>query len=75
MNEKTVQQIAIMKEQTIGVEIEMNHITRDKVAKIAGKFNAVRFHHPTAFSIFITNPADQPQSCHFPRCHVQGHCQ
>ena len=28
MNEKTVQQIARMKEQRIGVEFEMNHIRR-----------------------------------------------
>lgn len=34
MNEKTVQQIARMKEQTIGVEVEMNSITREKAAKI-----------------------------------------
>ena len=38
MNEKTVQQIARMKEQTIGVEVEMNHITREKAAKIAADF-------------------------------------
>ncbi|MDE5583282.1 MAG: amidoligase family protein [Ruminococcus sp.] len=38
MNEKTTQQIAKMKEQTIGVEIEMNHITREKAAKIAADF-------------------------------------
>ena len=38
MNEKTVQQIARMKEQTIGVEVEMNHITRDKAARIAADF-------------------------------------
>ncbi len=38
MNEKTAQQIARMKEQTIGVEVEMNHISRDKAAKIAADF-------------------------------------
>ena len=38
MNEKTAQQIAKMKEQTIGVEVEMNHITREKSAKIAAEF-------------------------------------
>lgn len=48
MNEKTVQQIAIMKEQTIGVEIEMNHITRDKVAKIAADFFGTRRFENTA---------------------------
>ena len=35
MNIKTVEQIARMKEQTIGVEVEMNHITRNEAAKIA----------------------------------------
>ncbi len=38
MNEKTVQQIARMKEQTIGVEVEMNNITREKAARIAADF-------------------------------------
>lgn len=35
MNTKTVEQIARMKEQTIGVEVEMNHITRRAAAKVA----------------------------------------
>ena len=38
MNEKIKIQIAEMKKQTIGVEIEMNHITREKAASIAAKF-------------------------------------
>ena len=38
MNEKTRKQIARMKEQTIGVEVEMNNITRAKAAKIAAGF-------------------------------------
>ena len=38
MTEKTAQQIARMKEQTIGVEIEMNNITREKAAKVAAEF-------------------------------------
>ena len=38
MNEKTVQQIVRMKEQTIGVEVEMNSITREKAARIAADF-------------------------------------
>ena len=33
MNEKTMNQIAEMKKQTIGVEVEMNNITRQKAAK------------------------------------------
>ncbi|MGN1113493.1 MAG: amidoligase family protein [Oscillospiraceae bacterium] len=38
MNEKTQRQIEEMKKQTIGVEIEMNSITRDKAARLAAKF-------------------------------------
>ena len=38
MNEKTRNQINEMKKQTIGVEIEMNNITRQKAAKIAATF-------------------------------------
>src|SRR5699024_657859 len=35
MNEKTAKQIAEMKNQTIGVEVEMNSITRQRAAKVA----------------------------------------
>ena len=35
MNTKTEKQIENLKKQTIGVEIEMNHITRERAAKIA----------------------------------------
>ena len=38
MNEKITNQIAEMKKQTIGVEVEMNNITREKAARIAAKF-------------------------------------
>lgn len=38
MNAKTAQQIENMKKQTIGCEVEMNNITRDKAAKIAADF-------------------------------------
>ena len=38
MNEKTRAQIEAMKNQTIGVEIEMNNITREKAAKKAAEF-------------------------------------
>ena len=38
MNSKTAQQIENLKNQSIGVEIEMNHITRNKAAKIAAEF-------------------------------------
>ena len=38
MTERTVMQIKRMKEQTIGVEVEMNSITRRKAAKTAAEF-------------------------------------
>lgn len=38
MNEKIARQIEKMKKQTIGVEVEMNNITRDKAARTAAKF-------------------------------------
>jgi hypothetical protein len=38
MNEKTRIQIEKMKEQTIGVEVEMNNISRDKAARLAAEF-------------------------------------
>nr|DAR33955.1 MAG TPA: Putative amidoligase enzyme [Caudoviricetes sp.] len=38
MNAKTIKQIEEMKKQTIGVEIEMNHITRRDAARIAADF-------------------------------------
>ena len=37
MNTKTARQIEEMKKQTIGVEIEMNHITREKAARTAAE--------------------------------------
>ena len=38
MNAKTARQIEEMKKQTIGVEVEMNSITRSRAAKIAADF-------------------------------------
>ncbi len=38
MNEKTKRQIEAMKKQTIGVEVEMNNITRRAAAKLAAEF-------------------------------------
>lgn len=38
MSEKTSRQIEEMKKQTIGVEIEMNNITREKAARFAAEF-------------------------------------
>ena len=38
MSEKTTRQIEEMKKQTIGVEVEMNNITREKAARLASEF-------------------------------------
>lgn len=38
MNERIVRQIEEMKKQTIGVEVEMNNIRRDKAAELAAAF-------------------------------------
>lgn len=48
MNEKTARQIEEMKKQTIGVEIEMNNITRNKAAKLAAEFFGTRRYENTA---------------------------
>lgn len=48
MNEKITNQIAKMKEQTIGVEVEMNNITREKAAKLAADFFGTGRHEYTA---------------------------
>ena len=37
MNEKVTRRISEMKKQTIGVEVEMNNITRQEAAKTAAK--------------------------------------
>ena len=38
MNDKIAKQIEEMKKQTIGVEVEMNSITRQKAARVAAEF-------------------------------------
>ena len=38
MNERTERQINEMKNQTIGVEVEMNSITRQNAAKLAAEY-------------------------------------
>ena len=48
MNEKTARQIENMKKQTIGVEVEMNSITRRKAAKLAADFFGTRRYEDTA---------------------------
>ena len=48
MNEKTTKQIKEMMNQTIGVEVEMNNITRTKAAQIAAEFFGTHRHENTA---------------------------
>lgn len=49
MNEKMSMQVYAMKKQTIGVEIEMNSITRGKAAKIAAEFFGTGRFEDTAY--------------------------
>ena len=42
MNDKTREQIEAMKNQTIGVEIEMNNITREKAARKVAEYFGTR---------------------------------
>ena len=49
MNEKTMSQVAEMKNQTIGVEVEMNSITRRDAAKTAAEFFGTRRYEDTAY--------------------------
>ncbi len=48
MNEKVTKQIEEMKKQTIGVEVEMNNIRRDKAARIAAEFFGTGRYEDTA---------------------------
>ncbi len=48
MNEKITNQIEEMKKQTIGVEVEMNSITREKAARLAAEFFGTRRYESTA---------------------------
>ena len=48
MNEKVARQIEEMKKQTIGVEVEMNNITREKAAKVAARYFGTRRYENTA---------------------------
>ena len=48
MTEKTARQIAKMKEQTIGCEVEMNNITRNKAAKLAADFFGTHHYESTS---------------------------
>jgi len=63
MSEKAIRQSEKMKEQTIGVEVEMNNITREKAAKIAAELfyiiaNELDVHIKTASGPSIEKPGD-----------------
>ena len=49
MNEKMTNQIESMKQQTIGVEVEMNNITRKDAAKLAADFFGTGRYEDTAY--------------------------
>ena len=49
MNERTERQISEMKNQTIGVEVEMNNITRQNAAKAAAEYFGTGRSEDTAF--------------------------
>ena len=49
MNEKMKNQVAEMKKQTIGVEVEMNSITRRNAAKLAAEFFGTECYQDTAY--------------------------
>ena len=44
MNDKLTRQVEEMKKQTIGVEIEMNNITRQNAASLAEEFSGTGSH-------------------------------
>ena len=48
MNEKIREQIERMKEQTIGVEVEMNHISRRTAARVAAEYFGTNLYEFTA---------------------------
>ena len=48
MNDKLTRQVEEMKKQTIGVEIEMNNITREKAARLAAELFGTGRHQYTA---------------------------
>ena len=49
MNERTERQISEMKNQTIGVEVEMNNITRQAAAKLAAEYFGTSRWEDTAY--------------------------
>lgn len=76
MNEKVMNQIARMKEQTIGVEVEMNNITRNAAAKVAADlFGTGRYSDTAARNGYYTWSAwdQQGREWKFQRdCSISG---
>ena len=55
MNAKTERQIENLKKQTIGVEIEMNHITRGRAARLAANhFSTGRYEYTASRNGYST---------------------
>src|SRR5574344_902178 len=55
MSEKVIMQSEKMKEQTIGVEVEMNNITREKAAKVAAElFGTGRYEYTNSRNGYST---------------------
>lgn len=48
MNEKLMSQVTEMKKQTIGIEVEMNNMTRRNAAKAAAEFFGTGRYQDTA---------------------------
>ena len=59
MNEKTRIQIEEMKRQTIGVEVEMNNITRENAARIAADYFGTGRYKYTACLLYTSDAADE----------------
>lgn len=49
MSQRTENQVAEMKKQTIGVEVEMNNITREKAARVAAEFFGTGRYRDTSY--------------------------
>ena len=56
MNERIARQVEGMKKQTIGVEVEMNNITREDAAKLAAEFfgDPTRYENTAARNGYMT---------------------
>ena len=68
MNARTERQITEMKNQTIGVEVEMNNIKRSKAAKVAADFFGTGRYENTAgrngYYTWSAWPRRSRYSCH-----------